>query len=475
MAQPFGARVRSTIDRWFKDRQILVRTDGTVHYWTVPRRTQMAAAGAVAVTAAYLLASTVGMAWQQARVIDRDAELTQANLAYTALLQETSTVQQRYLAVAQELEAEHAQVVALLTERGALTRDLARLSSTAEDREQRAALAQRLDEIEARLTVAYNLDNNVDRLGDLAALATPGTIHDASDALDELGTILGKVDTRVSHETVNRYWRAAEVKLAAALDERDAALARAEELTDRFMETERQMAALRSAQRSFLEQLKERTGEQITQLEATVTGTGLDVDVLLERFDDSTLGMGGPFHSLRASALGAIAGDPLSDVTDHHLGELESRLEQWVSLHGLMGQLPLASPVDHYYVSSNFGRRVDPFTKKWAMHEGIDMAAPRKTPILAAAPGTVTFVGRRGAYGRLVEIDHGNGITTRYGHLHQALVKKGQTVGFRDRIGLMGSTGRSTGSHLHYEVLFDGEQIDPAPFIRAGRYLFKEG
>jgi murein DD-endopeptidase MepM/ murein hydrolase activator NlpD len=93
--------------------------------------------------------------------------------------------------------------------------------------------------------------------------------------------------------------------------------------------------------------------------------------------------------------------------------------------------------------------------------------------VWSTAPGTVTFVGRRGPYGRLVEIDHGYGLVTRYGHLRKILVKKGESVGFRHKIGIMGSTGRSTGRHVHYEVLFEGKPQDPAKFMKAGKYVFK--
>ena len=89
------------------------------------------------------------------------------------------------------------------------------------------------------------------------------------------------------------------------------------------------------------------------------------------------------------------------------------------------------------------------------------------------APGVVTFSGWKGNYGRLVEVDHGAGIKTRYGHLAKSLVKKGQKVGFRDKIGLVGNSGRSTGAHLHYEVLFKNRPRNPTHFIKAGKYVFQ--
>jgi murein DD-endopeptidase MepM/ murein hydrolase activator NlpD len=93
--------------------------------------------------------------------------------------------------------------------------------------------------------------------------------------------------------------------------------------------------------------------------------------------------------------------------------------------------------------------------------------------VRATSPGVVTYVGWKGPSGRMVEIDHGLGLRTRYGHLHKILVKRGQKVDFRKKIGLMGTSGRSTGSHVHYEVLFDRKPVDPMKFMKAGKYVFK--
>ena len=102
------------------------------------------------------------------------------------------------------------------------------------------------------------------------------------------------------------------------------------------------------------------------------------------------------------------------------------------------------------------------------------MTAPKKTSVYSTAPGVVTFAGWKGRYGKLVEITHGNGIKTRYGHLHKLLVKRGAKVKYRDKIALLGNTGRSTGAHLHYEVVVKGKPRNPALFIKAGRYVLQD-
>lgn len=133
--------------------------------------------------------------------------------------------------------------------------------------------------------------------------------------------------------------------------------------------------------------------------------------------------------------------------------------------------IPSVQPVAKMDYSSNFGIRSDPFRGTAAMHAGVDIRGPVGTPIYATADGIVAESHRRGGYGNLVEIDHGKGIATRYGHLSKLLVVAGARVKRGQLIGLMGSTGRSTGSHLHYEVRMDGRAVNPVPFLTSANYL----
>ena len=126
---------------------------------------------------------------------------------------------------------------------------------------------------------------------------------------------------------------------------------------------------------------------------------------------------------------------------------------------------PEGRPVSTGYISSGFGERIDPFTGGGEFHEGIDFAAPMGTRIHAVAAGIVTWAGPRGGYGNMVQIDHGNGYSTRYGHSSKVLVHVGETVQRGDVIALVGDTGRSTGPHVHFEVLKNGQQIDPMRFV----------
>ncbi len=141
------------------------------------------------------------------------------------------------------------------------------------------------------------------------------------------------------------------------------------------------------------------------------------------------------------------------------------------ALSDAAGKVPLSSPVFSASRSSGFGARIDPITRRPAFHPGLDFASGFLTPIFATAPGEVSFTGVRAGYGNTVEIDHGGGFKTRYAHLQGIAVATGQRVAVGQRVGAMGSTGRSTGPHLHYEVWVDGRPQNPDRFLRAGDYV----
>ena len=228
-----------------------------------------------------------------------------------------------------------------------------------------------------------------------------------------------------------------------------------------------QLAELHSSQETVLDQLRNRTLGNVKDAERVVEMAGLDLSKVLERAGGIPNGKGGPVANGGDET--AIFAPALATT----LTDVENHLARWELLKSVLKSIPLISPVDYYHLASRYGKRRDPFTNRKSMHRGLDLAGWRKAPVFSTAPGTVVFAGQKGRYGRMVEIDHGNGIRTRYGHLFKATVRKGEKIGHRHKIGLLGSTGRSTGPHVHYEVLFNGKQLDPLKFIKAGRHVFK--
>jgi murein DD-endopeptidase MepM/ murein hydrolase activator NlpD len=185
---------------------------------------------------------------------------------------------------------------------------------------------------------------------------------------------------------------------------------------------------------------------------------------------DSEPAVGGPEGIVE----GAVAVSPdLTSMLDDLTRQIKDRerqlsvLESLISTRNLNRQIvPDGKPVMQGWISSYFGFRTDPFTGRNAYHKGLDFAAPAGSQAVAVASGVVTYAKERFGYGRVVEINHGNGYVTRYAHNQKLLVQAGDTVKKGQPIALIGSTGRSTGPHLHFEVLKQGRQIDPMAFVR---------
>ncbi|PID49602.1 MAG: peptidase M23 [Proteobacteria bacterium] len=150
---------------------------------------------------------------------------------------------------------------------------------------------------------------------------------------------------------------------------------------------------------------------------------------------------------------------------DRHRSVLEGLYQILAGLALEQEIVPSFSPVNKGYISSRFGSRRDPFNGRMRQHRGLDFAGPKGTDIYSVAGGVVSFVGRRGGYGKVVEVDHGSGFLSRYAHLNEVLVENGTVVTKGSRIAAMGSTGRSTGSHLHLEILQNGEPVDPEQYL----------
>ena len=181
--------------------------------------------------------------------------------------------------------------------------------------------------------------------------------------------------------------------------------------------------------------------------------------------------MGGPYEPVdAATAASAVAGAVTADAqADAQFRALFMSWKKLDTIEQAAISIPSYQPVQSLSFTSNFGVRSDPFRGTAAMHAGVDIPGPIGTPIYATADGIISRAERAGGYGNLIEVNHGKGIATRYGHLSKILVRDHERVKRGQMIGLMGSTGRSTGSHLHYEVRIDGSAVNPAPYLQAGQ------
>lgn len=216
---------------------------------------------------------------------------------------------------------------------------------------------------------------------------------------------------------------------------------------------------LRQAYTRAAQQTADAAANRISQTEQQISRLGIEPARLVTPASKRSPGQGGPFI-------------PAPGAGDDHfvMGALIERMRQWDGMKAAMQRLPLAVPIHgEYELNSGFGGRADPINHRSAIHEGLDFGAPVGTPVYATGEGLVVFAEEWDRYGNTVEIDHGNGVTTRYAHLSRIKVKEGQRVSRTSVIGLVGNTGRSTGSHLHYEVRVNDTAKDPIKFISVGR------
>ncbi|MEM7661906.1 MAG: peptidoglycan DD-metalloendopeptidase family protein [Pseudomonadota bacterium] len=226
---------------------------------------------------------------------------------------------------------------------------------------------------------------------------------------------------------------------------------------------------LRSNQTSFLDDAETLAVERAERARGVLQLTGVG----LNRIGGDDTAVGGPLVDMLALSSSDIS-DPSDRLFAERIVQVAARLEETRNYETMVSRLPLARPSSvELRLTSPYGLRADPFSRRSAWHSGIDMAAYYKAPINASGPGEVVFAGRKSGYGRLVEIDHGHGFRSRYAHLHSITVNRGDIVDVGDKVGLMGSSGRSTGPHLHFEVIFQGKPYDPRRFLKAGRHVYE--
>lgn len=222
-----------------------------------------------------------------------------------------------------------------------------------------------------------------------------------------------------------------------------------------------ELARIREVHRTLVASLEAWSARFAAEVQRGVEATGLDLEALVESHRETAKGhRGGPYL-------------PVGTLAQRRLNAgLSPAVAKAFELGSVVQKLPLARPLPgHTGVSSGFGPRSDPFTRRPADHAGLDFPAPRGLAVLATAPGIVVRAGREGDYGNMVEIEHESGLSTRYAHLKSISVETGAMVVAGQDLGTVGSTGRSTGPHLHYEVRLNGEVLDPAAFLAAGERL----
>ncbi|WP_199801185.1 M23 family metallopeptidase [Parerythrobacter jejuensis] len=226
-----------------------------------------------------------------------------------------------------------------------------------------------------------------------------------------------------------------------------------------------ELARIEARQLAFVEKLTRFADRRAARAERAIRQLGLNPTAMLKGADREA--MGGPLEILATGANGSI---------DPRFERLGLSLARMAALERGLDAIPQITPTNLNVtkVSSGFGYRRDPFTGGGAMHSGLDFKGPRGAPIYAAAKGVVSYAGWKSGYGKTIEITHGNGMMTRYAHMSRYSATAGQVVDAGDPIGAIGSTGRSTGPHLHFEVRINERAVNPRPFLEAAPNVLKE-
>lgn len=481
-------RVRDRVwhlqSRLFMPREILIRADGRVTYLTISSTVQKSVAGALFALLAWATYGSVGMMLGEQKIVEKNIEVAAVRAAYSDLMAGVGSAYDQFAQLVGNLEQSQAELLGLAGSEVGTAQDPQRLAEIARRAAAaRESLGQADAALRAKLTVFeadlkaiaarhQQLTDTIAELKDDLRLAGRERREILADK-EALSAALRRTDREMSSVRNQQADRDERIRflqqmVASLTQDRNELVQSRSKLTAQIGKLEERLIAYQSSQQSAVESLAERTRNNVDEVVKTVVMTGLEVDTLLSRAGKMMPGVGGPFVDLRKVPDLNAAETALLTVAS-----LDDAMDRWERLQFVLRTLPLAPPLDRFLLSSDFGERRDPFNSRPAMHEGVDLSNEMGAPVMAPAPGKVVFAGWKGDYGRVIEIDHGLGIRTRYAHLKSIDVKVGDEVAYRQKIGALGSSGRSSGPHLHYEVRVDDKPYDPMNFLEAGRYVFK--
>jgi murein DD-endopeptidase MepM/ murein hydrolase activator NlpD len=478
MAESLREQTWRFISATFPERQIYIRSDGRVQFFTFGPLMQTILAGITLVFLGWVAFTSVNVVFKDHIIAVKDkryqqmqasyeTRVTDLQLAYDQLNDSLVTAVDKFKARANDLEAKHRTLSQLVQRKDtlqAVADNGAIFRNTASDAAANAPAESAADEAAGDSLGGGNEDvgpppgSAVAPNTKVKSVAKPAAPRSAPPAL------------RSTHSS---FLEGAVEKLASVFSQRKATGTAQlnHPLLHQIATEEARLDRLENADRPLTIAVENNVSAEVTHLEGTIRSTGINPNTFVARADNSE-SMGGPLIPLPSSVLSGVQDASFSD----RVVQITAELDQLADVVKALRSVPLTVPVhgDEFNISSGYGARIDPFTKRLAFHAGLDFTGPWGSIIHATAPGIVVFAGPRGPYGNCVEIDHGMGIRTRYGHMSAILVQPGTKVEKGTPIGKLGSSGRSTGPHVHYEVWYDDAVKDPKKFIEAGRYVLKE-
>lgn len=438
MSRKKSGQTKRIISRWFKERQIYHRSDGVVHFISMSTRTQIALAAVIGAALLWVAYASVNVVFKEQIIVAKERDrrvvetvfnkrLAQSQRAYDDVSSLNVIMQQEFDATMAEISSRHQTLKSMVERKASADVDL-------------ESLAKGLSEAGSP---NGQKPSNGNRIMIDVAPAEPTPRQSRVSLLRQQAT------------------REASAQGAQVPPNSPAAPA--------LMQMRSAAADLYVEQVLLLASLEERSSKQVDELRMVLASTGVGVENLIAapKISNMVLAQGGPF--IDASNLSST-----SSSFFRHANRAGLMVDELRDVQDAINSIPLSSPLTvSRKFTSGFGVRRDPINGRAASHHGIDFSAAWAAPVTATASGVVKYAGVRTGFGRVVEIDHGNGFMTRYAHLNRYVVQTGQRVKLHQKVGELGSSGRSTGPHVHYEVLFRGQPRNPQRFIEAGRYVFE--
>ncbi len=339
------------------------------------------------------------------------------------------------------------------------------------------ALAQ-VSDMQSRLLASEDRRKELETGIEVIQKTLRRSIAERDDARDEVSRVtLALAEQTGSTRTDEGRSRDIEATLEILTDalgdtaqQRDTLFADASLARDEAAETALDMRLMEERNDAIFEKLEDAVAVSMEPLDKMFKSVGLSPETVIDQVRRGYSGQGGPLVPLTLSTKGAAGGPTAEEL---RANEILSGLDRMNLYRIAASKAPFAMPVKtSFRYTSPFGGRTDPLGRGRRMHEGVDMAGSKGSPIYATADGVVIDAGWESGYGQLVSIRHNFGIETRYGHMSRIRVSVGDRVSRGDRIGDMGSTGRSTGTHLHYEIRLSGDAINPMIYIKAAKDVF---
>ncbi len=431
-----SGKMRRVLSRFFKERQIYHRSDGVVHFISMSSKTQIALAVIIGAALLWVAYASVNVVFKEQIIVAKDRDSRIMETTYSKRLHDAQRAYDDVSELNQILKQNFDETLTDISARHQLLQNMV---------ERKASIDQGLDALAKGLSEAGGPNGQRPSNGNRVMIdVTPG-------------------------EPTPRQSRMSAARKLGADQVQDRAAQQTGPASQAINEMNKAAADLYTEQMMLIAKLEEKANLEREELTLLLASAGVPMESLVTpaKISNTMLAQGGPFIDL------AGGGEAASHFYQH-ANRAAVAVDELAALNKALQNVPLSSPLTvTRRFTSGFGIRRDPINGKYSRHNGIDFAAPWASPVTATADGVVRFAGTRSGFGRVVEINHGNGFITRYAHMSRISVKRGQTVSLHDKVGELGSSGRSTGPHVHYEVLYKGKPLNPRRFIEAGRYVFE--